>query len=599
MNNIEPIAIYTGRIQTLTAERSILIKQKSWVSWSRLVAIVAAIAAFYFLYPIYLGFAIGAAMLCIAVFLRLVVMAVSIGKKIDNLNRLIAINEQEIATANGQYVSLPDGKKYLPTLHPYANDLDIFGRASLYQYINRTTSEQGGAVLANWLLQPAATEAIYQRQEAAKELQNQHEWRQQMQAHGQAEPITMATQQKIKTWLAGNEPFFTKPIWQAIRFIGPIITIAITVLYFNDVIETKWFNLSLLLFFIITGYISKKATPTYNTLSKIAPEIATLSNSIRHIENKTYNANWLLQQQQHFTSNNTKASAIVKTLTGILSRLDIRLNPVAFVPLNILLFWDLQQMLAFEKWKRANKEKMMEWFDALGQMEAMNSIATLAYNHAHWCFPQIAESHGTFMATALGHPLIAQHKRVDSSYSTEGLGKIGIITGSNMAGKSTFLRSIGLGLVMGMAGMPVCALAARCSRMAVISTMRISDNLEESTSTFYAELKKLKEIIDAVNQKEKIFLLLDEILRGTNSLDRHTGSKALIQQLIQQDACGIIATHDLELAKLITNYPEHIHNYHFDVQVANEELYFDYKLKEGVCQSLNASILMKKIGIEM
>ncbi len=599
MNHTNPIEVYNSCINKLTAERTVLIKQKTIVSWGRLAAIVTAIAVVYFLKNSNLGLAIAIAGICVAAFFRLVVIAINTGKKIDNLNRILAINEQEIKTASGQYFDQPNGGFFLPPLHPYANDLDIFGRASLYQYINRTASEQGGTALANWLLQAAETDTILQRQEAAKELQPQYEWRQQLQAHGYAEPVTIATQQKIKTWLESEEPFFTKPIWQVIRFIGPAIMITITVLYAGDYIETKWFNLSLLVFFLITGFISKKATPTYNTLNKIAPEISTLSNSIRHIENQSFKADWLVQNQLQFTDGTFKASVSVKTLNGILSRLDIRLNPVAFIPLNILLFWDLQQMLSFEKWKKSNKDKIMNWCDALGQMEAMNSIATVAFNHPDWVFPQIAPEHGTFTATALGHPLITAEKRVTSSFTTEGIGKIAIITGSNMAGKSTFLRSTGLGLVMGMAGMPVCAVAATFSRMPVISTMRISDNLEESTSTFYAELKKLKEIIDAVNRKEKIFLLLDEILRGTNSLDRHTGSKALIQQLIKQQACGIIATHDLELAKLINDYPANVHNYHFDVQVAKEELYFDYKLKEGICQSLNASILMKKIGIEM
>ena len=599
MNNTSPVDIYTSHIQTITAGRNFLLKQKSLVSWGRLAAIGAAVAVIYFLSTINLGLALVIAVLCLAGFFRLVVMAVNISKKIENLNRLIAINEQELKTVDGQYLDLPNGANYLPPLHHYANDLDIFGRASLYQYINRTASEQGGLALATWLLHPAESAVILKRQEATKEMQNQYEWRQQLQAHGHAEPVTIATQQKIKSWLQNDETFFTKSIWQVIRFIGPAIIITITALYIADKIETRWFNLSLLIFFLITSYISKKTTHTYNTLNKIASEVSTLSSSIRHIENQTFKADWLQQNQQQFTDGHSKASVSVKTLNGILSRLDIRLNPVAFIPLNILLFWDLQQMLAFEKWKKANKEKMMQWFDALGQMEAMNSIATVAFNHPEWCFPQIAEAHGIYTATDLGHPLIAKHKRVASSFSTEGLGKIAIVTGSNMAGKSTFLRSVGLSFIMGMAGMPVCAVAVKFSWMTVMSTMRISDNLEESTSTFYAELKKLKEIIDAVNRKEKIFLLLDEILRGTNSLDRHTGSKALIQQLIKQQAVGVIATHDLELANLINEYPASVNNYHFDVQVANEELFFDYKLKEGICQSLNASILMKKIGIDL
>jgi len=202
-------------------------------------------------------------------------------------------------------------------------------------------------------------------------------------------------------------------------------------------------------------------------------------------------------------------------------------------------------------------------------------------------------------AKGLGHPIIPEEKLVRNSFSTEGVNQMNLITGSNMAGKSTFLRSVGVNIVLAMTGSCVFAKSLTLSPMKVLSSMRVSDNLEESTSTFYAELKKLKEVIDAVYNNEKVFLLLDEILRGTNSADRHTGSKALIKQLIHHSAAGLIATHDLELAKLADEFPGRIHNYHFDVQVANDELYFDYQLKRGICRSMNASLLMKKIGIEL
>jgi DNA mismatch repair ATPase MutS len=279
--------------------------------------------------------------------------------------------------------------------------------------------------------------------------------------------------------------------------------------------------------------------------------------------------------------------------------MDYRLNPVVFVPLNMLLFWDVQQMLQLGKWHKQYAEKLGDWLKVLGEAEAISGVAAMGFNHPDWAFPEMDPAHGTFESKALGHPLIAADKRVVSDFETSGIPMVNIITGSNMAGKSTFLRSIGLAMVMAQAGAPVCAAMARISRMRVISSMRIADNLEENTSTFYAELKKLKQMIDAVNAGEKVLLLMDEILRGTNSLDRHKGSKAFIEQLIHHHAAGFVATHDLELAELIKHYPASIRNYHFDVQVAGEELYFDYALKTGVCQSMNASILMKKIGIEL
>ena len=255
--------------------------------------------------------------------------------------------------------------------------------------------------------------------------------------------------------------------------------------------------------------------------------------------------------------------------------------------------------MALEKWKKRNQQNINEWFDAIGDFEALNSVATLSFNHPEWCTPNFKEKHFSIEGSNIGHPLINAAKRVNNNIDIKNNEELMLITGSNMAGKSTYLRSIGINTVLAMAGANVCATAFTLSPVQIISSMRIADNLEESTSTFYAELKKLKAIIDKVNAGEKIFILLDEILRGTNSLDRHTGSVALVKQLIKHKAACIIATHDVELAKLKESYPANILNYHFDVQVANEELFFDYKLKEGICTSLNASILMKKIGIEL
>jgi DNA mismatch repair ATPase MutS len=268
-------------------------------------------------------------------------------------------------------------------------------------------------------------------------------------------------------------------------------------------------------------------------------------------------------------------------------------------PLNLLLLWNLNQALDLEKWKKQYATDVENWFHTLGIFETLNSLAVIHFNNPGWCFPTLHEQHFFIESAELGHPLIHENKRVNNFIKMENRGELMLVTGSNMAGKSTYLRSIGINTVLAMAGAPVCAASFRISPVQLISSMRIADNLAESTSTFYAELKKLKTVIDEVNAEKKVFILLDEILRGTNSLDRHAGSEALIKQLIKHNAAGIIATHDLALADLKEQYPANILNYHFDVQVNQEELYFDYILKPGVCTSLNASILMKKIGIEL
>lgn len=598
MENVLPDRVYKQRIQELTVKLDQLKRKSNVIAWSRFLVIAAMVALFFYLRPfgyLYVGVAM---MILFAVFLRLVVLAGRNNDSMANLKLLIQINQQELSIASHDYLAMPDGSKYLPASHNYAHDLDIFGRASLYQYINRTTSEQGHQALAEWLLTPADESDIIQRQKAAIELKDNMEWRQQLQAYGMATQINVATQQKISNWLALND-YFSKPYWKVLRFVLPAIIITALLLHIAGIMPAQWFYLLVIVFIGLSGYTSKLITPVYLQLNKMVEEIFALSNSIAWIEQQPFTAHLLIKLQQQYTDNNTKASAQVSGLKQILDRLDYRLNPVVFLPLNTFLFWDLQQAIALEKWKKANKVNVVNWFDTLGQIEAVSTLATIAFNHAEWSFPVFAGDEGVFNAIGLGHPLIPESKRVTSSFSTSGTAKLSLVTGSNMAGKSTFLRSVGINIVLAMMGSPVCAKSLTLSPAGVISSMRVTDNLEESTSTFYAELKKLKHIIEAVYRNEKVFLLLDEILRGTNSLDRHTGSKALIKQLLQHNAVGILATHDLELAELVKEYPSNIHNYHFDVQVEGEELYFDYKLKEGICQSLNASILMKKIGIEL
>lgn len=533
-----------------------------------------------------------------AIFFRLVVLSTRNNNKISNLDLLLNINQQELSISEGKYNTLPDGIDMLPPLHDYAQDLDIFGRASIYQYINRTTSDQGHQTLSKWLLHPATPEEIIERQQAAKELSPIYEWRQQLHAYGLANKVTTGTQQRIDNWQQEPNRFSSKN-WKWIRFVFPAFILSAFVCTLTGILPSELFFGLFFIFLLIALSISKKVNPIYLQLDKIVKQIETMSYSMAWIEQQSFNTFLLKNIKAQYANGSSIASHEVAALKEILVRLELRLNPILFIFLNTLLFWDLQQVLVLEKWKNRNSKNILAWFKALGTIEALSTLATISFNHPQWVFPVLNEQHGTLIAEEAGHPLIPADKRVCSSFATKGSAKLALITGSNMAGKSTFLRSVGVNIVLAMMGAPVCSKKFTVSNMRVISSMRIADNLEENTSTFYAELKKLKYIIDAVNNHENVFLLLDEILRGTNSLDRQIGSKALIKQLIRQQAVGMLATHDLELAGLIQDYPTNIHNYHFDVQVANEELFFDYKLKEGVCKSLNASILMKKIGIEL
>jgi hypothetical protein len=573
-------------------------KKRSNLGWLRLISVVMiAIGAYYgFQSSALIGSVIG--IIGIAEFLFLVKLDTKNDEQIFYYEKLLQINNDELNILEGNYNNREDGLTFLPHEHPYAADMDLFGPSSIYQYINRSTSEQAKKLLAETLLAPSSKELIIQRQEAAIELKPRLHWRQELQFKGIANPISFDVENKLIAWSNSPTPYHQN-YWKSIAAIFPIITLGSLAAYVFNLIPFATLSLLLFIFYLISIFISRKIEATYTALSTIEKEVSTIYHQLHHFETLDCTSSFLTSLQHQLKGNDGKAYDKILDLKRIITHFDFKLNAIANLVLNTFLLWDLRQVLQLNKWKKNNPMSISSWFSTIANIELMNTLATLAYNHPSWIFPSITDNHFTLVTSEVGHPLIPANKRVDNSFATEGTGRVSIITGSNMAGKSTFLRSIGVNLVLAQTGAPVCAKRFVFSPVQLYTSMRISDNLADNTSTFYAELKKLKSIIDEVNKHEKVFVLLDEILRGTNSFDKHKGSEALIKQLIAEDAVAVIATHDVELGKMKDEYNEQISNYYFDVQVAGEELYFDYKIKSGICQSMNASLLMKKIGIEI
>ena len=596
---MEPMQFYQNRLEELKAQLKKLHQRKSSFAWLRLGAIIAIFVGFYLLWSVGIVYVLIATVLLLFIFTRLLLADLKNQSQIEHTNRLIHINENEVKCLAGSYYDFDAGTEHIPKEHPYSNDLDIFGRASIFQYINRTTSEPGSKELSEYLKSAASIPVIKQRQKAIKELSAKNLWIQDLQSFGKKNKITFSTKNRLEHWMK-EPPVFSKfKPWKWLRYLLPLIILSIIGLYIFDLVSATTLLLGLLIFLVIAYQLNKYIAPVHEQLSSVAKELSTLSLSISAIENEKFESPLLRELQSVFIEKNKKVSDDIYKIKKILDKLDTRYNLVLALSLNPLLLWNLQQVLDLEKWKENRQDNFNLWFETLASFEALNSFGVLYFNQPQWGFPNVIPEYFSIEGKEIGHPLIPIDKRVDNFIDIPTNAELMLVTGSNMAGKSTYLRSIGVNVVLAMAGAPVCATEFKVSHVQVISSMRITDNLEESTSTFYAELKKLKIIIEKVNAGEKVFILLDEILRGTNSLDRHTGSKALIKQLIKKKAAAIIATHDLELANLKEEFPENILNYHFDVQVSNDELYFDYLLKPGVCTSLNASILMKKIGIEL
>ncbi|HLY68329.1 MAG TPA: hypothetical protein VKR53_01290, partial [Puia sp.] len=432
---MQPGQQYAQRIEQFSKELTRLKKISTLFAWSRLAVIMILLAGGWFTWQQGLPIALTTISLLLFVFIRLVILDTDNDHKIKHANNLLLINQTELDIAAGKYTALPHGMEFVPHIHDNAYDLDLFGRASLFQYINRTRSFQGNATMSEWLLHPSTADMIMQRQEAIRELSGNTAFSQHLQALGMEKPVTMQTEKKLNQWLQKENVFYNKPLWKIIRYLYPLIAAGCVVLFMYDVITASLFYPLLLLFFIFSGAISKKITPEYNQINKIEPEINTLYNSVAWIESQKWQSIYLTRIQEQFATSNVTASSAIKKFRKILDRFDVRLNFLLFIPLNMLFLWDLQIVFQLESWRHLFSKVMSGWFSALGEAEAINSLAIATYNHPGWVFAALdTKNQGTLSVKDIGHPLISADKCVRNSFSTQNIGQIALITGSNMAG---------------------------------------------------------------------------------------------------------------------------------------------------------------------
>ena len=317
------------------------------------------------------------------------------------------------------------------------------------------------------------------------------------------------------------------------------------------------------------------------------------SRLIQTVENEEFRS----QKLRELQSGLTNASSKFKELAQLASELEQRANLVIHLLLNPLFLWDIKKSIQLEEWKEKQGENLLQWIKILGEFDAYNSLGKFKFNHPDYIFPSFTDNYFEMKGENLGHPLMNRNKCVHNPIQIEKYPFFLIITGANMAGKSTYLRTVGVNFVLACIGAPVCAQHLILYPAKLITSLRTSDSLNDNESYFFAELKRLKLIIDELHAGEKLFIILDEILKGTNSIDKQKGSLALIQQFVRLQSCGIIATHDLLLGNLENEFPNNVRNYRFEADIKNDELTFSYTLREGIAQNMNASFLMKKMGI--
>ncbi|MCX6562862.1 MAG: hypothetical protein NTU60_04565 [Candidatus Aminicenantes bacterium] len=519
-------------------------------------------------------------------------------RKIRFARTLRRINEDEILALAGEFVTnVKAGEEFIDPAHPYSSDLDLFGERSLFHLLNRATTDIGRRALAGLLLSPQGLRRIRDNQAAVRELAGKLDFRQMMRAHGLTMDDTAQKQALLAGLLRVPAGIPGSKAFTALLFALPLLTIASLVLTFFGV---PWVVLASLFLCqaAINRVFGRRIGEIHSATSRHFRVLRSYADIIRDIEQEPFASARLREMQSRLTAEGLTASRAIKKLASLLEWLDARSNRTVHFFLNNIFFWDLHCARRIEKWRDKTAVHVPGWFETLGAVEALAGPANLAFNNPGWAFPRIEEAGFLYRAASLGHPLIPREERVSNDFALEKKGDILIVTGPNMAGKSTFLRTLGVNAVLAFAGAPVCAAAMEVTPFRLVTGMKSSDSLDKHMSLFYAELLRLKLILDTLKDDPGAFFMIDEMLKGTNALDRHKGSVALTEQLIRRGATGIVATHDIELTHLEQGHPN-VRNFHFEGTVRDDRLVFDFKLKPGICESFNALLLMKKIGIEV
>ncbi|MDY6967233.1 MAG: DNA mismatch repair protein MutS [Spirochaetota bacterium] len=601
-NSYNPRVEYDKRILKFTNLLNNLTKKFIIISRLRLTVFLigtgSSILLIIYGYPIW-----GSVLLSITliIFIILILKHNNISEKQKITSILIKINSDSIDRLNSKWTEfLDNGEDFINPDHPFSNDLDIFGHASLFQWTNVTNTYYGRIHLKNLLSKPVKNaKKILQRQQAITELSQKINWRQRFQAEGMKVTEEIHDPTDLLKWAEDKDKLINKNAVIYFVRILPIFTILSIVLTFF--VPWKLYFIPFILILLQLLFIAiqnKKINSIFQLANSNKDIIKTYQGLFEIIEKENFSSEYIQELYENLLSVKHKpASQYIKKLEDIVDYINLRLSSIHFI-VNTITLWDYHCAISLDKWKEEVGPELKKWLHTIGEIESLSSLAIIAYNNPSWALPIFTEEKNVFSSANIGHPLILEGIRVYNSISISDSGRILIITGSNMSGKSTLLRTIGIALVLAYSGSPVCGESLHCSIMDIYTSMRNNDNLEKNISLFYAELLRIKMIIEASKKDKPIVFLLDEIFSGTNTRDRRIGAEAVIKELSANDIIGLISTHDLELTALENNNPN-LKNYFFTETYNNNEIIFDYTLREGVSNTSNAIYLMKMIGIDI
>lgn len=575
-------------------------KSYDMIGYLRLITMIGAI---YFTYKIFKGQVINKnvylSLLFYTLFIGLVIYHGIVKGKINIAENMIDINGRYLDRISGEWTKFKDrGEEFIDRNHPYSSDLDIVGPESLFQLINTTSTWKGRKNLAKALLKSAySKEEILLRQEAIKELYNKLELCEMMEHQGKIKKSIVENPEKFLAYIKDESTLIKSKLLKGILYVMPMVTIpsSIIIMVFN-LEKLSW----LITVFFIVQLLSwavglLRINNIFGSVNYFKSALEGYMNILKLLENQEFESKKLMDINNRLFHKEKSATKTIKELTRIAEKIDIRNNGFFFVFLNALCLWDYQCVFSIESWKIKYGRFIEGWLEDIGEIEALMSLSVLNHINEANVFPEISSEITTIEADALGHPLIARDVRITNNIKMKD--RIFIITGSNMSGKTTLLRTIGINLVIAYSGGAVCCEHMKCSMLNIYTSMRITDDLKAGISTFYGELIRIKDIIDGAKREEKMIFLIDEIFRGTNSKDRIEGAWAVIKNLSRDGVIGALTTHDLELCALTDG--TRIENYNFEEYYKSNKIYFDYKLRKGKSNTTNAKYLMKIVGIDL
>jgi hypothetical protein len=530
--------------------------------------------------------------ICLLLFILFVVWSMQLQQRKKSVQKLLLINENELNVHAGKSSVLYDGSD-ISLMPSFAADLNVFGYNSLFHVVNRTGSLSGKQKLIRHFSSAfTSTADITRYQECTRELASKTDFRQQL----LAKCLLIGDESGLDALLEAvqEEKFrvLERPSMRLLSFVWPILGIALTV-------YAVWSgNISAVMLFLviglmISGLLVKKTGALYNHVSRKSYLYTRYAQCFHLISKEIYDHAYLQQKKDTVA----EAEQAFKKLSGIVTWFDLRLNLLLSPLVNGLFLGDLLNARRYLRWNRQYQAHVQEWFDTLGEMEVLNSLATFHFNHPDFVFPVPEQTGAGISGTGIGHPLMQRDKAVLNGIAIGEPSKLHLITGSNMSGKSTYLRTIGLNILLAQAGAPVFAEYFRFTPLRLLTSFHHIDSLEEGTSYFHAELKGLQNIIRQLDEPVPALVLLDEVMRGTNSADKHEGTAMLIRKLLDHHCLTLIATHDTDLGLLEQQYKGTIENYCFESELLPDGLHFDFLRRKGVAQSKNATYLMRQMGI--